>query len=226
MKLKIPQLGTIMEINPGVISCLVVENPGVLTAVVADMLNLCEAGEGDARLYEKEEEVAFGTSVELVVDHFRMEINERAVLSKIHGILIKTMQEELVPDMQEMRRVVCESVGKAISMHDLPLTFKLDFALGTFLKAVEVKVDDSGMALIERICLYLSLAKRFSRQKLFIFVGLRQFLSDDDYDSLVQNVRLDGLYVLLLERSFIQGQFSTGDKQALQIVDNDLCFIL
>ena len=87
---------------------------------------------------------------------------------------------------------------------DLSLDYRcgLDFSklsVGALIKASGVEIQQDDETLCEKLVDYMGLTTDFQGEKLFITVGLRNFISDQEAEILMETVLQHGLYLFMIE---------------------------
>ena len=87
------------------------------------------------------------------------------------------------------------------------------------LRAIGIELRDQYDSLGEKIVDYMELVRAYDRDKLFVTVNLRSFLSDRDAEELCKTVLSHGFHLLMLESH----AYERLSCEARTVIDADLC---
>ena len=77
-------------------------------------------------------------------------------------------------------------------------------------------------SLLEEVIDYIDIFSQIIKTKLFVFVSLRSFLTDEEFNNFMKIMDYKGIRVLLIERYLL---LDTGTNNNVHIIDKDLCVI-
>ena len=169
-----------------------------------------------------EKEVDISKNVELIFNIFALDINERKLISKLYMELEKlTADERFYVKTQEMKQYLQEYLLQLEQETDyiLDLADEIDFA--SLFKAFGIKYEVLEENFLERLVRYMRIVERLLKKKLFVFVNLRSYLSNQQIDELIKEATYQEIQLLLIEtcaRDCIEGV-------TRYIIDKDGCEI-
>lgn len=173
-------------------------------------------------LSDNEKEVDISKNVELIFNIFALDINERKLISKLYMELEKlTADERFYVKTQEMKQYLQEYLLQLEQETDyiLDLADEIDFA--SLFKAFGIKYEVLEENFLERLVRYMRIVERLLKKKLFVFVNLRSYLSNQQIDELIKEATYQEIQLLLIEtcaRDCIEGV-------TRYIIDKDGCEI-
>ena len=221
MKLVHPDIQQIIQLQDGTVSSLVIENPSLMFRFLSDVQHQLNGEEGDAVLSIDEVPVSMKRWVDLLIDFVGFDGNEKTLITKIIQAIKRTAQSE-----QHLLETHCmlanlESYLNVLAYEqDLELKYE-KLSLVNLLKAVGIQVVMDYNNLAERLLSYMNLITRFDNEKLFLFVNLRSFVSDDEMELFLETIVTHGWKVLLLDNHATT--LLPQEKRIL--IDRDLCEI-
>lgn len=195
------------------------------TVKLSDVMELAgqvEGKEGRFVLSDNEKEVDISKNVELIFNIFALDINERKLISKLYMELEKlTADERFYVKTQEMKQYLQEYLLQLEQETDyiLDLADEIDFA--SLFKAFGIKYEVLEENFLERLVRYMRIVERLLKKKLFVFVNLRSYLSNQQIDELIKEATYQEIQLLLIEtcaRDCIEGV-------TRYIIDKDGCEI-
>lgn len=221
MKLAHPELTRVFDSECGEVNTLIIENPMFMHSFLTDLTNQLNGTDGQIIVSEDDKPLNISKSVELLDSFFPFDINRKALITKISSILEK---EAISADHYEDTCNVLSHIEKYL--FDLSFNCSADIIF-TKISApmlirgagIEIRSEASGLA--ESILDYMELVREFDRDKLFIMLNLRSFISDSDTNFLLRSVLSKGLHMLMIESK--AGDYLQSERR--WIVDSDLCEI-
>ena len=203
MKLVLTGLENPIEIVPGLVTTLQVENEALFARVARSIVSLQgrEAVE-PFTLWEGDDEVKPSSALLVVPDALNLPWDDRSLM----GEVLKRVEREFLED-EDLRRAV-ESMDSSLSEKLLQLGFgmnsdygfALEWDLKRYLKfrgfGVGLRPDES---LLDSLLNFLSLTLDAGCKKVIVFVNLKTFLTKSEVKALFDYVFYSKMKVLLLE---------------------------
>ena len=166
-----------IEFKDGSINVLVIENPAFMAKVIGEIWNQSNGEEGSFELFENDKTVPFTNNVELIINPFSADVNERDLLSKLYAEMKKdALDEELFLSTNTFLSEIEKNVREIIGRQPLLLESATPDIVGLF-KLLDVRFSVS-ISLAERMCDYIDVCTEYRKTKLFIFVNLKSFLTE------------------------------------------------
>jgi len=223
MKLVHPMIEQHIVLNENIINVLVVENSRLLSELIIDLKNQTEGKDGKFVLSNDGNIKHISKNVVLVLNIFSIDINERKILNKLYQQLQEiSVNEKYYLDTINLKATISKFI---ISLEE-DLTFDIDyeqeFSMVSLFKASNVKIYTENSSIIENIIEYIKVIEELINDKLFIFINLKSFLSNDDIQELYKFVCYNKTNILLLENKKYNKEFP---EEKVIIIDNDLCEI-
>lgn len=203
MKLVFSGLETPIELTPGIVSTLQVENQALFTRIVRSLMNP-EGGMAlePYSLWSGNSELRPSGSLMLVQTPVQLPWDDRALI----GEVAKRFERELLED-EDLRRSI-EEMDAALSAKLLELGFGMnsDYAFGLewdvkrYLKFKGFGVGrQESQTLLDSLIDFLSLTLDAGCKKVITFVNLKTFLTKNELKALFEHVFYSKISVLLLE---------------------------
>lgn len=89
------------------------------------------------------------------------------------------------------------------------------------MKSAAPELRDDSSDLCEKLLDYFELVREFDRDKLFVLVNFRSYVSDDKFELFAQSVLSHGYRVFLIESS----ERKRASTENRLLIDKDLCEI-
>lgn len=213
------ELNEPIEFKDGIVNVLVIENSGLMTKMIEELLNQSEKGEGGFVLFEKDKSVPI-SETEIIINPFSADINERSILNKLYAAMKKdALDEELFLSTNTFLSDIEMCLQKIIERQPQELE-SLPPDLTDLFKALNVRFSVSG-SLDERLCDYIDICSEYRKTKLFIFVNLKSFLTESEIVQLYAHSIYTKKAVLMIENQ----QFQALEYEIVRIIDLTLCEI-
>lgn len=221
MKIVLPRIDHVFDFDEGCCMTIVIENQDLFTEVIRDISEQMQGLDGCAVLSKENRPVPFDKYAELISQFIPFEINQRNLISKVNSC----MQQLAVKEDNYMAtgELLAEWERFLINL-SMNLTGNFVFSKITaesLIKAAGIEFENEYDSLGEELIDYMELVRTYDRDKLFIFVNLRSYLTDEETEIFVKDVIARGMQILLIECM----ERSRLDCEFRYIVDRDLCLI-
>ncbi len=221
MKYVHPAIDAVFDTNDEKVNTLVIENPNFLYSILEDLSNQISGLNGDSVVSENGVVLRTDKNIELLTQFFPFDINKKTLLNKIASELEKKAMsgEFYLESMEIVSNVESFLLNLSIDFACDMVYTKLD--IGSIIKSAGIEINDNKMGLCERIIDYMELVTMFDRNKLFVTVNLRAFVSDKDMTLFLQTIKGHGFALLMIENR----EYTLLNYEKRTIVDSDICLI-
>ena len=159
--------------------------------------------------------------VSVVFNPFSIDVNEKKILTKLMSEMQVISETELYVQKAELNAAIISLLDEINLRMPYPMTYSRDLDIQQLLKAYSVKVDMQSTSLMEHIVDYVKLGHQVLGIKLYVFLHLKDYLSEEDLEKLYEMVAYEQISVLLLESKMIDKL----PQEQWWIVDADNCII-
>lgn len=202
------------------VQVLIVEEPLVLYEFVQDLSEKMDGAKGKFVLSEGISEVRLDKAAALITVPFRIDLNQRKVLTELYRRLQRlSMEEGYYIRSNEIASQIQDYMTELLLEFDstLILSAEIDFA-GLF-KLAGIQFDEMGLSYPDKILSFMRIMREFGNVSLFVFVHLLPIFPLSEWSEFFDHVKYEGYSVLLLEHAVPEGY--NGIKST--IIDSDLC---
>lgn len=201
---------------------LVIENKDFLKKIVLDIFNLCDGEDSETSFFDKNKELK--KEVDIVTDIFSLDVNSTKNLTKLYT---KIKEDYIIGDKYqtylEFSRHAHLFLNDISKYLEYSVDFKENLDIPAFLKLNSMKFSFEDSTVLEKIIDYIDILTEFIGIKVFVFVNLRNYLTDDETESLYQHIVLNKVNILFIESA----EFSSlKELENRRIIDKDLCVII
>lgn len=200
----------------------VIESPRVFAEYIQELCVQQAGGEGRFVLSENEEEVSIEKHVEIVINPFSVDINDKRILSRLYRELSqKAFGENMYLYTQKVISVLNQYFAELEQQESYFLTADTEIDMMAVFKAMGVKVENYADDYMQNISQYVKLIAELLSKKVIVFVNLRSYMEIWQVEEIIREAAHNEMAVLFIESS--QKSFP---KDVIQyIIDNDICEI-
>lgn len=215
-------LETSFELKNDVVNTLVIENRELFISFIKQLYIEMSTEEGKIILQDELKELSFNKYAELIIDPFAIDPNNAKNLKKLYERIIKnSSNEEIYEKRLVFENILKDYVEEIVFLSDYELIYdNLDYQ--NIFKAVNLHIDTETKNLASMIIDYMRISSDLSGTKLFIFVNLDNFLTDEDLIELQNFISYNNIIVFCLQNQLNRKLI---ENENLRIIDEDLCEI-
>ena len=219
MKLAYTCMQTVIDTDISEVNTLVVENSDYFRTFLQEIVNQINGESGGVTLSVNNAPVDIPKYLEVLDRFVPFDINKKSLLTKIMAALERASMNEtnLEPTQRLMAEI--ENWADTIAFSELCDIMCTKVSASTILRAIGVELIDDYDSLGEKILDYMGLVREYDRDKLFLLVNLRSYLSSKDVELFLHDVLTRGFHVVLLDSHDYDRVLS----ERRIVVDADLC---
>lgn len=200
---------------------LVIENPNFLREVIKDLTISEEEKEISVSVGGKA--LIFDKDLDIVFNPLKLDFNNKRAMTTLLKLLLKTsLSEDFYLTTNKLKTKIVKYFSEIVDAGDFEFEVSTDdFTIDSVAKAVSIHIVGDEDDFIELLTDYVSMMTELANIKLFVFVNLRSFASDEDMERFHRNLDNHQINTLLLENS----SRATLKRVPRLVVDQDLCEI-
>lgn len=224
MKIASQELNRTIEFQENQINELIIENAQLFCRFLEQILQQVN-GTGDDIIFLSEEDkiLSWEKNVEVVVNPFQLDINQKKILNRLYQNLSDIVQENgYYVKLNELSAEMIKLVSEIEYSAGISLTHSMNVEALHIFKMLDIKIEADGKSVLERLIEYMKVVSELLHYKLLVFVNLKSYLNKEELEMLYQTAYYEKLHVLLLESS--ERNYSLGESRVL--IDRDMCEIL
>ena len=212
----------VFDIIEGLHYQVIIENPQIFRALILQLLDEIETGEGRFVLSENFEEIPMQKHVDVITDLLQIEPYDKRVLTKITSMLKTFVTNE---DMYDDTMSIISEINKyALAVAErFPylITFD-DVDINGLIKALNGRPSTDADSLVEKICERMTILHDICGISIYILINATSYLSKDELNLLIEEGNLEKHNLILID-SFDTNYTHPNLKKL--IIDNDNCEI-
>lgn len=211
-----------IELDENIIPVITIENKALFRNAVLEIYKQVAGGKsGNFVLSNNNQEIKFSNYVDIINDYININLNDRKILTKLYNLL-KNKSLEDYDSFFKISEHITEYVQDLLFGEEFDLVQINNIDPIDVFKAVSVEIDDSSKGISEKLLEYIYISERFMDTKLFIFVNLREFFSDEEVIQIYNKILFNKTKFIILQSRLIK---SLDCREFQYIIDEDLCDI-
>lgn len=201
---------------------LVIENSQEYLKVVEEFYSECNGNdESQFVLSNNSEIISISKNCLFVHNYFDLDINNKKIINEINNRVEKVLPtNNFVEDFYKLNKLFVEINDKIVDCFDIELEYDTDLTFDKFIKMSSYKIATQSK-FVDRLVSYIKMYCALKKTKLIIFVGLSSFLSKNELELFIKELKYLELNCLLIEPSLKYNLENVGRI----IIDEDLCEI-
>lgn len=200
----------------------IIESPKLFAKYIKELYNQSQGQTGCFVLTEDDKQLDIEKSVEIIVNPFSVNINDRKILNKLFAELTRlAYEEDLYLITQEMTSKLQDYVLRLEYLCPYILEIDSELDMTAVLKALGVKIENYTDDYFENLNLYIKIIAELLKKKMLALVNIRSYLEKEQIEQLIKTAEYNEIKLLLIENH--QRDFS--GELIRYILDKDGCEI-
>lgn len=221
MKLVYTSLQSKIEIENGRFNSIIVENQNYYYQLVRDLRLQMDGKEGGWTLSNNDKPLVVSKNIELFIDYFDINCNHKTIITKIINALEKTASDnKYIDDTLQLLADVERYIYNLSEDYEIMIDCD-KVTISQLLKAMGITVHIDSEELTEVLYTYMQIFRQFVGDRLFVFVNMRSYVSDIQFDEFIKTIINHGYQAIFLENK----EYPILENERRLIIDEDLCEI-
>ena len=199
---------------------LVVENVELLRTIILQLKFQINNKIGDFILSDNDEILDISKNILLITDVFEISGLSKQLKNKLQQYVESSYDNDDL--YQDVYQKLIEFGNDLNNSSPYPLCFNQEISKFDIIKLLDIQFEHNYSSLLEEVIDYIDIFSQIIKTKLFVFVSLRSFLTDEEFNNFMKIMDYKGIRVLLIERYLL---LDTGTNNNVHIIDKDLCVI-
>lgn len=221
MRLVFQKYGIDIEFKENCINILTIENQTACSEILRDLWEQYNGAIGTSILSDVDIELKISKVVECIYNIYDIDCNDKKILSKVYQDIFHIAEETFIEKTSALNKSIVEYIDQISQPLSYSISQSLEMDVSGLLKLYNVKISYEEGSITEMIIEYVRLIHRILNKQLFVFVNLKQLLTDEELQSFYEFVFYEKVYVLIVEGNEME---SSKHEQHL-VIDKDLCLI-
>ena len=221
MKLIYPQIKTVLDTEIDKVWVLEIENKAFFRKCVLDICNQINGAEGQFSLYCGDEEEDISSTCEIIFNPLEINLTQKKLLGAIERAMENRLKEvlpsrELNKDLKNIKDII----------NNLAFDMNLEIEASRLvpedlIKIAGITLKEGSNSAIEKIIDYMSLVRRYEKNKLFVFININSYFDSEELTTFFERILQMDLDIVLVNSY----SFPSSAEIRRIIVDKDLCEI-
>ena len=199
---------------------LVVENVELLRTIILQLKFQINNKIGDFILSDNDEILDISKNILLITDVFEISGLSKQLKNKLQQYVESSYDNDDL--YQDVYQKLIEFGNDLTNSSPYPLCFNQEISKFDIIKLLDIQFEHNYSSLLEEVIDYIDIFSQIIKTKLFVFVSLRSFLTDEEFNNFMKIMVYKGIRVLLIERYL---SLDNGINNNVHIIDKDLCVI-
>lgn len=213
--------GIDLELCENEVNLLCIEKNSILAKLIQELLDQKGGKEGNFILSEKEKILNISKEVEVIVNPFILDCNEKRVQQKLYQEIYELAVGNYLPETTDLNARIVSYLEKITLGVPYDITFDLEENIQGMMKTYGVRIEQQTTSLLEKIIDYLKILVRLCRIKIFVFVNLKLYLESEELKLLYDFVFYEKISLILIENQVLEKI----KCEKICILDQDKCII-
>ncbi len=199
---------------------LVVENVELLRTIILQLKFQINNKIGDFILSDNDAILDISKNILLITDVFEISSLSKQLKNKLQQYVESSYDNDDL--YRDVYHKLIEFGNDLINSAPYPLCFSQSLTKIDIIKMLDIQLEHNYSSLLEEVIDYIDIFSQIIKTKLFIFVSLRSFFTDEEFNNFMKIIDYKGIRVLLIERYL---SLDNGINNNVHIIDKDLCVI-
>ena len=200
----------------------IIESPDLFMKYIRELLNQTNGYEGNFVLSEEDKIEKISKSVEVIINPFDVDVNDKKILNKIYDNLKSiSIDEKNYVDTREITHLILRYIINIANDSDYIMDIDNEIDMTMLFKAAGVRLEQNPEDFIGNILKYIELTKDVLKKKLVVLVNFRNYINDIQYNEFIKMSRYKKLNILLMENT----KKNTVSDVKQFVLDKDECEI-
>ena len=155
MKIVYPEMQLEIELIENQVQVISIENSENFTNILNELWNQTCGNDGQFILSDMEKELNFNKDVELIINPFCLDPNNKKILTSVYHQLDEIINEDLQEETTSIRASLVSFLDILIQRIPYPLDYDENTNIGGLYKMFGIKIDTCATTLAESIIDYL-----------------------------------------------------------------------
>ncbi len=225
MKLVHPEFNYQIEFKENIVDLIVIEDKKVFREYIGELYSQCMElnDSGKFVLSNEEKEIKLSKKVEIILDFYSLDINNKKIITKVYNKLKEiSTEEDMYVETGKINSEIVRYVDKIVDISDYPLEFSIDIDIVDLFKMANVKFLKDYTSELDRICDYISVVNEITGKDIFIFVNFRDFFELEELEEFYKFAAYKKIFLIMLENEVNN---VCNEFEKVFVLDKDLCEI-
>ena len=212
-----------IEFEENLINIITIENQNTFRKISADIFSQSCGNFGGFKLSELDKALSFNKYIDVIWNPFSVSCRDKKILTGVYNELVSQSGLAYLIEREELINAYNKYLELITRMSSFALGYTPDIDIKMLFKLADVhiieEVDDAE--LVDRLINYLKAMHKICGIELFIFLGLKNYFTDEDIAEFYKSCLYEKIHVLSIESTYRKSL----QCEKMMIIDKDDCII-
>lgn len=211
-------------LGDNLIHTIVFENKKYYRENILELIRQHKGYEGNFILSNNNKEVSFDKNSYFISDLFNIDINNKKIITKVYGELLKTVTDDIV-GYNKITSYIREYFETLVFNYNLDLEYNDKIEANLLLKLGDFKIQFEESDYLEKLIKFLKVLVELCNIKVVFIVGLYRVFSLEEVEKIYKEVCLNKINIINIESEKQNIKKSDYYNELVYIFDKDNCEI-
>ena len=211
-------------LEDNLIHTIIFENKKYYRENILELIRQHKGYEGSFILSDNNKEVSFDKNSYFISDLFNIDINNKKIISKVYGELLKNVVDDTV-EYNKIISYIREYFETLVFNNNLDLEYNDEIEANSLLKLGDFKIQFEECNYLEKLIKFLKVLVELCNIKVIFVVGLYRVFSVEEVEKIYKEVCLNKINIVNIESEQQNNKKSTCYNEIVYIFDKDNCEI-
>lgn len=220
MKIVYPKIDAVFHLSrEDKVNVLVIENQKLFVEILSDINDQINGLEGKMVLSIDNISCLISQNLELISEYVPFDVNKKNLIIKLYKKLNNiAVNEEFFIKNKSLNTNIIDFALEVSNELDNEFEFNAEIDPINIFKIIDFKFNQS-LNLTEKIIEYIKIVRDYDKEKCFILVNLRNYISLDEIDEFYKMILYNKFKVLIISG----GDHPKSEYEEKIVIDEDLC---
>lgn len=213
-----------LVLEDNLIHTIVFEKKKYYRENILELIRQHKGYEGSFILSNNNKEVSFDKNSYFISDLFNIDINNKKIISKVYGELLKNVVEDIV-EYNKITSHIREYFEILVFNNNLDLEYNDEIEANSLLKLGDFKIQFEESNYLEKLIKFLKVLVELCNIKVIFIVGLHRVFSVKEIEKIYKEVCLNKINIINIESEQQKIKKSDCYNELVYIFDQDNCEI-
>lgn len=213
-----------LVLEDNLIHTIVFEKKKYYRENILELIRQHKGYEGSFILSNNNKEVSFDKNSYFISDLFNIDINNKKIISKVYGELLKNVVEDIV-EYNKITSHIREYFEILVFNNNLDLEYNDEIEANSLLKLGDFKIQFEESNYLEKLIKFLKVLVELCNIKVIFIVGLHRVFSVKEIEKIYKEVCLNKINIINIESEQQKIKKSDYYNELVYIFDQDNCEI-
>lgn len=221
MKLVNAPLGLCIDFEENTLASVVIENVRAYRNFIEELYLQINGAEGNFVLSEKDKVQKINKVMDIIINLFSVSMNDRKITSALYSNLTE-IGNEIIEKKHMLGSEMLSLLEDIVSKEQYSnIEYTFDFEWEDYFKLFKVRIGSDFESLLEKYVEYIKVVSSLTNIKILCFVGLSNYMSQQEIAELQTQAKYSKVQLLLIENRGLEKI----DGEIRFIIDKDNCII-